>query len=70
MLEFTDAQIKKANAGTNLWRRFVILADTYPGQTSVEYTCKWLILDSGLRRNDEFWSFARGSYFLILQDAE
>ncbi len=32
ILEFTDAQIKKANAGMNLWTRFVIPAETYPGQ--------------------------------------
>lgn len=32
MLEFTDAQIKKANSGKNIWSRFVIPSGTYPGQ--------------------------------------
>ena len=33
VLDFTDEQMKKANNGYNLWTRFVIPANTYPGQT-------------------------------------
>ncbi len=33
MLEFTDAQAKKADGGLALWTRFIIPAKTYPGQT-------------------------------------
>ena len=32
-LDFTDEQMKKADGGLNLWTRYVISADTYPGQT-------------------------------------
>ncbi len=32
VLNFTDEQIKKADGGLNLWTRYVIKADTYPGQ--------------------------------------
>lgn len=32
ILDFTDAQMKKANDGLTLWTRFVIPAGTYPGQ--------------------------------------
>ncbi|MEH6626825.1 MAG: TAXI family TRAP transporter solute-binding subunit [Motiliproteus sp.] len=33
VLDFTDAQMKEANNGYNLWTRFVVPANTYPGQT-------------------------------------
>jgi TRAP transporter TAXI family solute receptor len=33
VLDFTDEQMKKADGGKELWTRFVIPADTYPGQT-------------------------------------
>ncbi|MGB0732701.1 MAG: TAXI family TRAP transporter solute-binding subunit [Pontibacterium sp.] len=33
ILEFTDEQMKKANGDYNLWTRFVIPENTYPGQT-------------------------------------
>ena len=32
VLDFTDKQLKKADGGMSLWTRFVIPADTYPGQ--------------------------------------
>lgn len=32
-LDFTDEQIKQANGGYKLWTRYVIPANTYPGQT-------------------------------------
>ncbi len=33
VLDFTDEQLKKADGGMDLWTRFVIPAETYPGQT-------------------------------------
>ncbi|WP_290702432.1 TAXI family TRAP transporter solute-binding subunit [Amphritea sp.] len=33
VLDFTDEQIKEANGGYKLWTRYVIPANTYPGQT-------------------------------------
>lgn len=33
VLDFTDAQIQEANGGYKLWTRYVIPANTYPGQT-------------------------------------
>lgn len=33
VLNFTDEQIKQANGGYNLWTRYTIPANTYPGQT-------------------------------------
>ncbi len=33
VLDFTDEQMKAANNGYNLWTRFVIPANTYPGQS-------------------------------------
>ncbi len=33
VLNFTDEQIKQANGGYKLWTRYVIPANTYPGQT-------------------------------------
>ncbi len=33
VLDFTDEQVKEANNGYNLWTRYVIPANTYPGQT-------------------------------------
>ncbi len=32
VLDFTDEQLKQADGGKNLWTRYVIPADTYPGQ--------------------------------------
>ena len=32
LLDFTDAQMKEANGGLDLWTRYVIPAGTYPGQ--------------------------------------
>jgi TRAP transporter TAXI family solute receptor len=32
LLNFTDEQAKKADGGLNLWTKYVIPADTYPGQ--------------------------------------
>ncbi|MGI9535952.1 MAG: TAXI family TRAP transporter solute-binding subunit [Desulfocapsaceae bacterium] len=32
MLDFTDEQMKKADGGLNLWTRYLISAETYPGQ--------------------------------------
>ena len=32
VLDFTDAQMKQADGGRNLWTRFLIQAGTYPGQ--------------------------------------
>lgn len=32
-LDFTDEQIKQANGGYQLWTRYTIAANTYPGQT-------------------------------------
>ncbi len=32
VLDFTDEQMEKANGGLDLWTRYVIPADTYPGQ--------------------------------------
>jgi TRAP transporter TAXI family solute receptor len=32
ILNFTDAQVKQANNGLDLWQRYVIPANTYPGQ--------------------------------------
>ena len=32
MLDFTDEQMKQADGGLNLWTRYVISAETYPGQ--------------------------------------
>ncbi len=32
VLDFTDEQMAKADGGTDLWTRYVIPADTYPGQ--------------------------------------
>ena len=33
VLDFTDEQIKEANGSYDLWTRYVIPANTYPGQT-------------------------------------
>jgi len=33
VLDFTDAQLAKADGGMDLWTRYVIPAETYPGQT-------------------------------------
>ncbi|NOY12123.1 MAG: TAXI family TRAP transporter solute-binding subunit [Deltaproteobacteria bacterium] len=33
VLDFTDAQMKKADGGMHLWTRFIIPAGTYPNQT-------------------------------------
>lgn len=33
ILDFTDEQLKQADGGLGLWTRYVIPADTYPGQT-------------------------------------
>lgn len=33
ILDFTDAQMKQADGGLDLWTRYVIPAETYPGQT-------------------------------------
>lgn len=33
ILDFTDAQLKQADGGMELWTRYVIPAETYPGQT-------------------------------------
>lgn len=33
VLNFTDAEMKKADGGMDLWTRYVIPADTYPSQT-------------------------------------
>ncbi len=33
VLDFTDEQVKRANGDGSLWTRFVIEADTYPGQS-------------------------------------
>lgn len=33
VLDFTDAQIERANGGGSLWTRIVVPAGTYPGQT-------------------------------------
>ena len=33
VLDFTDEQLKQADGGMELWTRYVIPADTYPGQT-------------------------------------
>ncbi|GEK08524.1 TAXI family TRAP transporter solute-binding subunit [Pseudoalteromonas peptidolytica] len=33
VLDFTDEQLQKVNGGTELWSRFEIPANTYPGQT-------------------------------------
>jgi len=33
VLDFTDEQMKQADGGMELWTRYVIPADTYPGQT-------------------------------------
>ncbi|MCW8885367.1 MAG: TAXI family TRAP transporter solute-binding subunit [Motiliproteus sp.] len=33
VLDFSDEQMKKANGGYNLWTRYVIPANTYPGQS-------------------------------------
>lgn len=33
VLDFTDEQMKQADGGMGLWTRYVIPADTYPGQT-------------------------------------
>lgn len=38
MLDFTDAEMKKADGGLGLWTRFVIPAGTYPGQTKPVHT--------------------------------
>ncbi|PKF50667.1 TAXI family TRAP transporter solute-binding subunit [Enterovibrio nigricans] len=38
ILNFTDKQIKEANGGYNLWTRFVIEPNTYPGQTDAVET--------------------------------
>ena len=32
VLDFTDEQMERANAGANLWTRYVIAPNTYPGQ--------------------------------------
>lgn len=33
VVDFTDEQLKQADGGMDLWTRYVIPADTYPGQT-------------------------------------
>ncbi len=33
ILDFTDEQVKQADGGMDLWTRYVIPAETYPGQT-------------------------------------
>lgn len=33
VLNFTDEQITRADGGLNLWTRYIIKANTYPGQT-------------------------------------
>ena len=33
VLDFTDEQLKQADGGKDLWTRYVIPAETYPGQT-------------------------------------
>jgi TRAP transporter TAXI family solute receptor len=33
ILDFTDEQLKQADGGMDLWTRYVISVDTYPGQT-------------------------------------
>ncbi|WP_028025433.1 TAXI family TRAP transporter solute-binding subunit [Enterovibrio calviensis] len=38
ILNFTDEQMKEANGGYNLWTRFVIEPNTYPGQTEAVET--------------------------------
>ncbi|MDD1793098.1 TAXI family TRAP transporter solute-binding subunit [Enterovibrio makurazakiensis] len=38
ILNFTDEQMKEANGGYNLWTRFVIEPNTYPGQTKAVET--------------------------------
>lgn len=34
MLDFTDEQMKEADGGLNLWTRYIIKAETYPGQAN------------------------------------
>ncbi|UXI03175.1 TAXI family TRAP transporter solute-binding subunit [Photobacterium sp. TY1-4] len=38
LLSFTDAQLKQANSQYNLWSRYTIPANTYPGQTEAVNT--------------------------------
>ncbi|RRJ83224.1 TAXI family TRAP transporter solute-binding subunit [Aestuariirhabdus litorea] len=38
VLDFTDEQVKKANGNYQLWTRYVIPANTYPGQTKAVNT--------------------------------
>ena len=38
LLSFTDEQLAKADGGLELWTRYVIPADTYPGQTKAVNT--------------------------------
>ncbi|KKD60304.1 C4-dicarboxylate ABC transporter substrate-binding protein [Grimontia sp. AD028] len=38
ILNFTDEQVKEANGSYNLWTRYVIEANTYPGQTEAVET--------------------------------
>jgi uncharacterized protein len=38
VLNFTDAELAKVNEGINLWKRYVVPANTYPGQAEPIYT--------------------------------
>jgi len=38
ILDFTDDQVTRANSGMDLWTRYVIPANTYPGQTKAVQT--------------------------------
>jgi len=38
VLNFSDADLAKLNEGVNLWKRFVVPANTYPGQSEPIYT--------------------------------
>lgn len=57
VLSFTDKQLKEANSEYNLWTRYVIPANTYPGQTKEVQTIaepNFLATRSDVSENDVY----------------
>tara|TARA_R110001606_G_scaffold396056_1_gene569464 strand:+ start:5555 stop:6220 length:666 start_codon:yes stop_codon:yes gene_type:complete len=57
VLSFTDKQLKEANSEYNLWTRYVIPANTYPGQTKAVHTIaepNFLATRSDVSENDVY----------------
>ncbi|CUB06401.1 TAXI family TRAP transporter solute-binding subunit [Marinomonas fungiae] len=57
VLDFTDEQIKQANGNFQLWTRFEIPANTYPGQTKAIHTMaqpNFLAVNADLSEDDVY----------------